>query len=483
MTTARRTILVLVVSALFALGALPGAAWAGATAKPQSGPLSPAFVESLHDPMVALGLGHVPSPVEVHVDAATQAKAALASQPTAFDLRAEGRLTPVKDQDPYATCWAFANVAALESRLMPADPAPDFSEDNLVGRSGFGATQDWRYWNGGYDFMAVAYFVRWAGPVDEADDPYDTWTVPEENDATLHVQKTIMIPGRTSWSNNALIKRMVRQNGGLSVGMYWGDGRAYSETLDGTGELQATFYLDRARGEDHGVTIVGWDDAYPRRYFQGAYGRPPGKGAFLVRNSWGSGWGDGGYFWVSYYDRSFAREQGLGGLGGMMSYAAVEGVDNYSAIYQYDDLGVTDHWGYGTSRVWGAGRFTATADQTISAAGFYTLSSSTRYQVWAGRSLKSMTLRASGTNSLPGYTTIGFSTPLSVVTGQKFVVAVRLYSPREGYPLAIERRASAWMRGAVAAAGESFVSRDGARWTDATKVRPNSSVCVKAFAD
>ena len=130
-----------------------------------------------------------------------------------------------------------------------------------------------------------------------------------------------------------------------------------------------------------------------------------------MRNSWGADWGDGGYFWVSYYDRSFARDQGLGGYGGCTSYATVEGTDNYASIYQYDDLGVTDHWGYGIPRVWGATRYTAAATQTVSAAGFYTLSSSTRYQVWAGPTLKSLTLRASGVRTLPGYGTVSFSEP------------------------------------------------------------------------
>ena len=50
---------------------------------------------------------------------------------------------------------------------MPADPAPDLSEDNLIGRDGYGPFPlgyD-RYSYGGYDFMAVAYFARWAGPL------------------------------------------------------------------------------------------------------------------------------------------------------------------------------------------------------------------------------------------------------------------------------------------------------------------------------
>jgi C1A family cysteine protease len=477
MTAVRRTILVLVISIATVLCVLPGAAAAAGTARPQPGPLSPAFVEALHDPMVALGLGHVPSPVEVHVDAATEASVARSALPGAYDLRAQGRLTPVKDQGNWSTCWAFGNVAALESKLMPASPAPDLSEDNLISRSGYFSSIDDRYNEGGYDFMAVAYFARWDGPVAETDDPYDPSGVPSPaptaNTPVLHVQDVTMLPGRATWSDNALIKRLVVQNGALSVGMWW-ETAAYRPST-------ASFYLSRARGENHGVDIVGWNDSYSRRSFGGAYGRPPGNGAFLVRNSWNASFGDDGYFWVSYYDRSFAREQGLGGLGGMTSYTNVEPTTNYSAEYQHDTLGVTDHWGYNAPRVWGASKFAAAADQSISAAAFYTLSSSTRYQVWAGPTLKKMTLRASGTRKLPGYATVDFSTPLAVTTGQKFVVAVKLYSPNEAYPLAIERPGRDWPA-AVAAAGESFISRDGSRWTDVTRVRSNSSVCLKAFA-
>ena len=260
--TARRTVLMLVLSIAAALFAVPQMAAAAETSvQPELGPLSPAFVEALHDPLVALGLGHVPSPVEVHVDASLQATAARSAAPTAYDLRTLGRVTPVKDQGNYATCWAFANVGALESRLMPADPAPDFSEDSLVGRSGFGESQDWRYDFGGYDFMAVAYLARWAGPVDEADDPYGDST-PQDGAVRKHVQAVTMLPGRTSWSNNALIKRLVRRNGALSVGMMWDDA-AYDPTT-------AAFYLNRTLGENHGVLVVGWNDNYPRRRFGGS---------------------------------------------------------------------------------------------------------------------------------------------------------------------------------------------------------------------
>ena len=273
----------------------------------------------------------------------------------------------------------------------------------------------------------------------------------------------------------------MRENGALSVGMYW-DGSGYSEVTDAAG-YHATYFFDRAWGENHGVAIVGWDDAYPADRFQGGDGAPDADGAFLVRNSWGSDWGEDGYFWVSYYDRSFARDQDLGGYGGATSYAVVEDTGNYARAYQYDKLGVTDHWGYGIPRVWGATRYTAAATQTVSAAGFYTLSSSTRYQVWAGPSLKSLTLRASGVRTLPGYGTVSLSAPLPVTAGHRFVVAIKLYSPGDYHPLAMERPARTWMRQAAAARGQSFISRNGTTWTDVTRVRANSSVCLKAFAE
>ena len=199
MTTSLRSapsLLLVALVALAALPALPAAGAAGTAAEPEPGPLSPAFVEALHDPLVAVGLGRLPSPVEVHLDAAAESRAARMAEPSFYSLIDEGRLTPVKDQGSESTCWAFANIAALESRLMRADPPPDFSEDNLVGRAGYGPfpyPYD-AYSYGGYDFMAVAYFARWAGPLLETDDPYPTRSRPPTGPVQDHVQGVVIDP-------------------------------------------------------------------------------------------------------------------------------------------------------------------------------------------------------------------------------------------------------------------------------------------------
>ena len=56
-------------------------------------------------------------------------------------------------------------------------------------------------------------------------------------------------------------------------------------------------------GANHAVTIVGWDDNYSVDNFLEDK-QPPADGAWIVRNSWGEGYGNEGYFYLSYYDQT-----------------------------------------------------------------------------------------------------------------------------------------------------------------------------------
>ena len=53
--------------------------------------------------------------------------------PASYDLRAEGQLTPIRDQGSFGTCWAHGALGALESSQLKAARGPfDLSEWHLA---------------------------------------------------------------------------------------------------------------------------------------------------------------------------------------------------------------------------------------------------------------------------------------------------------------------------------------------------------------
>ena len=413
-------------------------------------------------PVVLGGIRHSPLDALVRTTVKPHLPVVFAPPPS-YDLRTRGRLSPIRDQDPYGTCWAFATYGSLESCLLPGE-AWDFSENNLVWFSGFDSEP---YNGGGNYWMSTAYLARWDGPVTEADDPYGSGTHPEP--ATLskakHVQEVLILPSKQGASCDA-IKQALMTHGAVATTMYSLGMRDYM-----SGDA---YYYPAAGGQspDHAVAIVGWDDAYPAGSFRT---RPPGDGAFIVRNSWGSGWGDGGYFYASYYDKHIGVSA--------WCFSGAEPPTNYDHIYQYDPLGCVTSWGYGTPTVWLANAFTATASGSIDAVSVYTFYTGTTYQVLAGTTPQTMTVRGSGTLTNAGYHTISLSTPLPVARGRSFAVGVKLTSGSgETYLIPIEMPDAGYSMDAEASPGQSFFSLDGSTWYDATdEIHSEANICLKAF--
>ena len=132
----------------------------------------------------------------------------------------------------------------------------------------------------------------------------------------------------------------------------------------------ANAYYSRGTDLDHHVCIVGWDDAYPAGRF---LRRPPGPGAFLIKNSWGTTVRAGRLFWISYYDRMLRRH--AGGVHG------VEAAGNHHAIYQHDALGWSRSIGFRSETGWFAARYTSGGDGRVSAVSFYTPGPGATYEV------------------------------------------------------------------------------------------------------
>jgi C1A family cysteine protease len=446
---------------------------------PHLAPANPRFVvwQALRglDPIlesVSLhGLGERPGPQPVLKSSAPADVPERLGYAASFDLRTQGKLTPVRNQGSWGTCWSFATFGALESALMPGESL-DFSEDNLVLNSGFdtGATASAKYDYGGNLEMSTAYLARWGGPVLESQDAYGDGTTPAGLSARKHVQDISWYSPRTSDTDNDRIKYALTTYGGVYVSMSWQG--ATSSASAYYNPTSHAYYYDGTAGTNHGVVVVGWNDDYATGNFATA---PPGNGAFIVRNSWGSRWGESGCFYVSYYDTR------LGRTGTVATFEGAQPSTDYGAVYQYDPLGYTAAVGYGGATAWEANKFTATEDSMLNAVAFYALSVNTAYEVYEGPSTTSLTKVAQGTVPQMGFHTVAVPAGTHLADATTFVVAVRLTSPGITAPVALEHPSSGYAS-PTAATGQSYISANGSTWTDVAASYANTNVCLKAYA-
>jgi hypothetical protein len=286
-----------------------------------------------------------------------------------------------------------------------------------------------------------------------------------------HVQQTYLIPPKTSATDHDAIKQALLDYGALYVNYYHND-TYYNSTYK-------SYYYAGASNGNHAVAIVGWNDNFSASQFNST---PAGNGAFIVRNSWGTGWGDGGYFYVSYYDTTFAWDE-------VVAFHNAESTSNYAQVYQYDPLGWVSSFGTGSGTTyWGANLYTAAADESLSAVGFYAASTGTVYQIYVYKGITAGSPRSgtlavsnSGTRLAPGYCTIDLSAPVALTNGQRFSIVLKLTTPGNNYPLPIEYAYAGYSSAASASSGQSFYSSTGSSWTDLTSWNSTANFCIKGY--
>jgi hypothetical protein len=194
--------------------------------------------------------------------------------PTTWDWRNHNGTTPAKDQGGCGSCWAFSAVGALESafRINTNGATQLFSEQQCISCNEYG------YGCSGGN--PIGCFDIWtsAGAVANTCMPYyGSDSVPcTEDECDIKARLagyTYIVPSTNNWKTAILINP-------IPISIYASNAMFNYHTGCYAGPSGAT---------NHSVLLVGWDDS--------ACG---GVGAWLIKNSWGTGWGYAGFGWIQY---------------------------------------------------------------------------------------------------------------------------------------------------------------------------------------
>jgi len=196
--------------------------------------------------------------------------------PAKFDWRERTGCPPIRDQLDCGACWAFGTTAPLEANILIKDGLTvDLSEQWLISCN----TDGWDCIGG---WWAHKYHVQ-PGAVLESDFPYDGSLLPcvEPYPHLYRIKSWGFVSSEYNVAPTDMIKAAIMDYGPVACGIY--TGKAFQAYTDGVFNISESGTLT----VNHAVTIVGWDDTL-------------GGGVWIIRNSWGTGWGVGGYMYITY---------------------------------------------------------------------------------------------------------------------------------------------------------------------------------------
>ncbi|HQT95277.1 MAG: hypothetical protein B7Z68_05940 [Acidobacteria bacterium 21-70-11] len=203
-----------------------------------------------------------------------------------------GIFTPPKDQGNCGSCWAFGTIDEAETAVLAAAPAnrgyvdsngtihesdstPDMSEQYVLSCNDLGYSC-----SGGNN--ALAFLTgTYKGAMQETCFPYEAADLACSYCSTptwWHLSGWGYLTSDTTIPTVAAIKQAIVTYGAVTAYVY--ADRTFQAYIGGVYDN-----TKRYRYTNHQIQLVGWDDA---------------KNAWLLKNSWGTSWGIGGYMWITY---------------------------------------------------------------------------------------------------------------------------------------------------------------------------------------
>jgi hypothetical protein len=194
--------------------------------------------------------------------------------PTSFDWRTMDGITHVKNQGECGSCWAFAATAEMEAFVkIYYNKTLNLSEQQVISCNGMGAGCD-----GGWASAAYSVFYDHGG--------IHRHCMPYESTNYIPCTETEHIPLAwvTGWrhiSNDVTQIKTALLDGPVCTG------------IEAAGEFDyytsGCYDAPGVGWTNHLVLIIGWDDR-----------ACDNNGAWIIKNSWGTAWGLGGYGYVQY---------------------------------------------------------------------------------------------------------------------------------------------------------------------------------------
>lgn len=414
--------------------------------------------------------------VDSNVDIATYAL-----YPEYYNSASEGMVTSVKNQKSTNLCWAFSLASNLETSLLTRGLGyRDLSEEQLAYfwanrvNDPLGNTPNDKlirtksdYHGTGNGRVASFFLSTWSGMTNEEKVPFQTSAVTWP-DSLAYDTDAYMEDAVFSEYTVDRTKQLLMEYNSVSAMIYMdSNGRYY------LADTAASSY-PKSGLVNHAVTIIGWDDNYSKDNFPSASG-VQNNGAWIVKNSYGSTWGDKGYFYLSYEDKSLTN---------LVCNTAVTS-PAYPNNYFYDgaSAGVnsfalnTDENGYYISNI-----FKATAgngmDEELGEIVTAAYQDNTDFQIQIYTDLTNPSDPTSGTPAyeetvsytqpLAGIHTIHLETPVKIPQNTLYSVVVKILGRSQKYFVEKSNSASNWFTvSAGIDANQSFYSLNGENWKDA----------------